>query len=75
MKGGINFTEPLPRNYRRDTNTDIQTDGFSEVRRSDGLRCHDTYTNFQKIGSGIQKLIGEHFPDGIYENHKKPQSG
>jgi hypothetical protein len=60
---------------KRDTNRDIETDGFPEVRRSDGLRCHDTYTKFHKIGSGIQKLIGEHFPGGTYENHKKPQSG
>jgi hypothetical protein len=27
MKGGIHFTEPLPRNDRRDTHTDTQIDG------------------------------------------------
>jgi hypothetical protein len=29
-----------------------------EVRRWDGLKCHDIHTNFTKIGSEIQKLMG-----------------
>jgi hypothetical protein len=33
--------------------------GIYEVRRWDGLRCHDRQIKFHKIGSGIQKLIGE----------------
>jgi hypothetical protein len=36
--------------------------GIYEVRRSDGLRCHDIATyipSFIKTGSSIQKLIRE----------------
>jgi hypothetical protein len=48
VKGGIHFTEPLPSKNGR----------VYEVRRYDGLNCHDIRTKFYKDWSGIQKLIG-----------------
>jgi hypothetical protein len=46
------FTEPLPSNDRRDTHTDIYTDG------KDLWGAIIYVPSFIKTGSGIQKLIG-----------------
>jgi hypothetical protein len=59
------FTEPLPTNDRRiHTKTHALMVGISEVRRSDGLRCHYIYiyiyiytASFRKFGSATRKLI------------------
>jgi hypothetical protein len=53
------FTEPLPSNDRGDNKYGHRMmGGIYEVRRWDGLTCHDINTKFHKIGSGIQKLTG-----------------
>jgi hypothetical protein len=55
------FTEPFPSN---DKGIQIQTqrlmERIYEVRRWDGLRCHDIYTKFHKDWSDIQKLLGKY---------------
>jgi hypothetical protein len=57
MKAEIHFTEPLPSNDRRDTQTHKLNGRSCETRRWDVLRFHDIIRSFIKISSGIQKLI------------------
>jgi hypothetical protein len=48
MKGGIHFTESLPSNDRRDTQTPRLMGRTYEVCCWDWHRCHDTHTKFHK---------------------------
>jgi hypothetical protein len=66
MNGGIQFTEPLPSNDRRDTHTDTQTEGFMKYVVEMGSSVMTYIPNFIKIGSGIRKLIG-----GYSQTHRQ----
>jgi DNA-binding GntR family transcriptional regulator len=50
------FTEQLPSNIHIQTHRLMGR--IEEVRRWDGLSCHDTHTKYHKDWLGIQKLIG-----------------
>jgi hypothetical protein len=57
----VTFLPSLPSNDRRDTHTDIETDGrgFMKYAVEMGSDAMIFIPNFVKIGSGIQKMIGE----------------
>jgi hypothetical protein len=51
------FTEPLPTSGRRDTQTDIQTNGWGFMKYAAETGSGAVHIKFIKIGSGILKLI------------------
>jgi hypothetical protein len=56
MKGRIHFTEPLPSNDRRDTQTPRLMGGTYEVCCWDGDRCHDIHIEFHKNWFGHSEV-------------------
>jgi hypothetical protein len=58
IKGRIYFTEPLPRNDRRNTHTDTEWwEGFLKYTAEMGSGVMIYIPSFIKIGPGIQKLL------------------
>jgi hypothetical protein len=70
MEGGMHFTEPLPSNDVRDTETE---GGIYEVAVGMGSGVMMYIPNFIKLGSGIQNLMmGGRFTDTqtAWRSHK-----
>jgi hypothetical protein len=71
VKGGSQFTEPLPSNDRK---VHIQTyrsmGGIYEVRRWEGPKCHDIRTKFHKDWFSHSKVDGVIHRDTAWWSHK-----